>query len=149
MFSIGRNYEGASPSASGNETTVKNPSRFLGAGNNDSTEGEEGEWLGFPKLKLPEALRKLSDSRRHAVYPLEYTGSLAALIFQGSVGVCESSGYLRPSDEFSTGSSYLDRASIVDGVMGVKLMGVNRDTLHPVPGIGAYRRLFDFQFSNE
>lgn len=39
---------GVSPSASGNETTVKNPSRFLGAGNNDSTEGEErGVALGF------------------------------------------------------------------------------------------------------
>ena len=66
--------------------------RFLGnTGNNDFQAGQRGKQRAghrvprFPQLKLPEALRKLSDSRRHAARPSDTRSpALLALIFHGS-----------------------------------------------------------------
>lgn len=104
LFSIGRRVR---PLGGGerNDVREKQPSRFLGAGNNDSTDeegrgGGGGRWrvARFSKLKLPEALRKLSDSRRHAA---AYPSNTRRDGWFSTVGVV---ARLHPRDEFSTGS---------------------------------------------
>lgn len=107
---------GVSPSASGNETTVKNPSRFLGAGNNDSTEeGRRGEWLSVSEAETPRGFAKAlgfphcCTPRIHGIAGgADFPG--IGREFASRRGIC-----VGPSDEFSTGSSYLDRVSIVAG----------------------------------